>query len=140
MVEIRVWAENSKKILSSAAGFSFKAGYWEEPIGSGCCCLKSGMCRKLEDNIEFGWGILTNTEYWEEPIGSGCCCLKSGMSRKLEENIEFGWGILIQSEVLGGANREWMLVVEIRVWTEDSNRILGLVEGFSLKRSIGRSQ
>ena len=63
-----------------------------------------------------------------------------GMDRKLEENIKFGCRILIQSQVLGGANREWMLVLEIRVWTEDSIRILSLASGFSLKRNIGRSQ
>ena len=61
-----------------------------------------------------------------------------GMDRKLEKNIEFGWGILTQSGVLGGANREWMLVVEIRVWTDNSKRILSLVGGFSIKASITR--
>ena len=63
-----------------------------------------------------------------------------GMDRKLEENMQFGYGILIQNEVLGGANREWMLVIEIRVWTDDSMRIFSLAGGFSIQRSTGRYQ
>ena len=63
-----------------------------------------------------------------------------GMDRRFDQNIEFDWGILIQSQVLEGANREWMLVMEIRVWTEDPIRILSLFVGFSLQVRIVRSQ
>ena len=52
---------------------------------------------------------------------------------KPDQNIKFGLGIPNKSQVLGGANRQWMLVVEIRLWTEDSNRILGLVDGVSFR-------
>ena len=50
-----------------------------------------------------------------------------GMDTKLKKNIEFGCRILIQNQVLGGANRQWMLVMEIRLWTQNSIRILSLV-------------
>ena len=79
VLEILVWTDNSKRILSSVEGFSFKVRCWEEPIG-----------------VDVGVG-------------------NPGMDRTLEENIEFGYGILNQSGVLGGANREWMFGMEIRV-------------------------
>ena len=74
-----------------------------------------GMDKRFEQNIEFGCGILMNIEYWEEPIVSACWWWKPSMDKRFGQNIEFGYGVLIQSRVLGGANREWMLVVEIRV-------------------------
>ena len=57
----------------------------------------------------------------------------SGMNRRYEKNIKFVCGIRIQSEISGEANKEWMLVLEIRVWTENPKRILSLVWGFSFK-------
>ena len=60
-----------------------------------------------------------------------------GMDKRFDQNIEFGWRVLIQSQVLGGANREWMLVIEIRFWLQQSMRIFNLAEGFTPTRSTG---
>ena len=51
-------------------------------------------------------------------VGNG----NPAMDKKNEEDIEFGHWILIQSHVLGGANRKWMFVMEIRLWREKPKR------------------
>ena len=60
-----------------------------------------------------------------------------GLSTRFEEKNYFVSGILIQSQVLGRANRKWMLVIEIRVCAKDSKRILSLIRRFSFKSGIG---
>ena len=35
-IEIRIWAKDSKRILSLVQRFSSKVRYWEKPIGNGC--------------------------------------------------------------------------------------------------------
>ena len=62
-----------------------------------------------------------------------------GMDKRFGKNLEFGKDSHSNGG-LGGTNREWMLVMEIRVWTENSKRILSLAAGFSVKQNIGKSQ
>ena len=72
MMEIRVWAKDSNRILSLAVGFSLNRNTGRSQYGVDVGGGNPGMDRKLEKNIEFGCGILNKTKYCERPIGSGC--------------------------------------------------------------------
>ena len=74
-----------------------------------------GSDTRFQQNIRRDARIPIQSYICGEIIRSGFWTLKLRFGHKIGMNIGFVLRILIKSQVLGEANRKWMLVIEIRV-------------------------